>query len=60
VAEYDENLQGALVKFHQVCANLWNTADVKAANVRIIDENQNTVMGKTEDIGHDEPEETEA
>ena len=57
VAEYPDNLQGALVKFHQVCANLWNSQDVISANVRIIDERQNTIMGKSEDIGHDQPEE---
>lgn len=56
VAEFDNNLEGAIVRFHQVCANLWNSQDVASANVRIIDENQNTVMGKSEDIGHDQPE----
>lgn len=59
LAEFDDNIQGALVKFHQTCASLWNAADVKTANVRIIDENQNIVMGKSEDIGHDTPAEEE-
>lgn len=57
VAEYDDNLEGAIVKYHQVCANLWNTKDVYTANVRIVDERQNVVMNKSEDIGHDKPEE---
>ena len=57
VAEFEDNLQGALVKFHQTAANLWNAPDVLRANLRIVDENQNTVMGKSEDIGHDAPEE---
>lgn len=57
VSEHDDNLQDALVKFHQTAANLWNAPDVLKANLRIVDENQNTVMGKSEDIGHDEPEE---
>ena len=59
VAEFENNLEGAIVRFHQVCANLWNSQDVASANVRIIDENQNTVMGKSEDIGHDQPEPNE-
>ena len=54
VAEYDNDLQGALVRFHQVCANLWNTAEVVKAHVEIIDENLQTVMGMSEDIGHDQ------
>lgn len=57
VAEYTDNIQGAIVRFHQVCANLWNTQDVISANVRIIDERQNTVMNMSEDIKHDQPEE---
>lgn len=53
VAEYSgDNLQGAIVKFHQVCASLWNADDVISANVRIVDERQNIVMNMTEDIGH--------
>ena len=55
VAEFEDNLQGALVKFHQTAANLWNAPDVLRAHLRIVDENQNTVMGKSEDIGHDAP-----
>lgn len=57
VAEYTDNIQGAIVRFHQVCTNLWNSQDVISANVRIIDERQNTVMNMSEDIKHDQPEE---
>lgn len=58
VAEYpDDNIQGALVKFHQTCANLWNSADVKTATVKIINERLETVMGKTEEIKHEEAKE---
>jgi len=53
VAEYDDNLEGAIVRFHQVCANLWNTQDVRKAQVKIVDEYLETVMGKSENIGHD-------
>ena len=57
VAEYTDNIQGAIVRFHQVCTNLWISQDVISANVRIIDERQNTVMNMSEDIKHDQPEE---
>ena len=57
VAEYDDNLEGAITKFHQVCANLWNTQEVESAQVKIVNEFLDTVMGKSENIGHDvEPE----
>lgn len=59
VAEYDNNLEGAIVRFHQVCANLWNAQDVRSANVRIVDENLNTVMNMQESIGHDAESEEE-
>jgi len=53
VAEYDNNLEGAIVRFHQVCANLWNTQEVVSAQVKIVNEYLETVMGKSENIGHD-------
>ena len=56
VAEYVDDLQGALVRFHQVCANLWNSTDVITAQVQIINERLEVVMGKSENIGHDQPE----
>lgn len=56
VAEYpNDNIQGALVKYHQTCANLWNSADVITGKVKIVNERLETVMGKDEDIKHDEP-----
>ena len=61
VAEFpDDNIQGALVKFHQVCANLWNSAEVITAQVELVNERLETVMGKSENIGHDAPAETPA
>ena len=54
VAEYTDNLQGAIVKFHQVCANLWNSQDVIRAQVKIVNEFLETVQGMSESIGHDE------
>ena len=59
VAEYDDNIEGAIVRFHQVCANLWNAQDVRSAQVKIVNEYLETVMGKSENIGHDVPEEPE-
>lgn len=57
VAEFVNNLEGALVKFHQVCANLWNSKDVITAQVQIINERLEVVMGKSENIGHEVNEE---
>lgn len=57
VAEFVNNLEGALVKFHQVCANLWNSKDVITAQVQIINERLEVVMGKSENIGHEANEE---
>ena len=55
-AEYNENLQGAIVGFHNKCAVFWNAEDVKTATVAVIDENQDVVEGKKEYISHPEPE----
>jgi hypothetical protein len=57
VAEYDNNLEGAIVKFHQTCANLWNSKDVLKAQVKVVDEFLNTVMNMSESIGHETEEE---
>lgn len=51
-AEYDNNLQGAIVFFHQKCATLWNATDVERATVQILDESLNVVAGKSETITH--------
>lgn len=52
-AEYtQEQLQTAIVVFHQKCATLWNSADVERAIVQIVDENLSVVMGKSETIQH--------
>ena len=51
-AEYGENLQGAIVFFHQKCATLWNAEDVESARVEIVDQNLNVVDGKAETIIH--------
>ena len=57
VAEFpNDNIQGALVKFHQTAANLWNSSDVKTAQLKIVNERLETVMNKSEEIKHEEPE----
>ena len=56
VAEYTDNAQGAVVRFHQICANLWNTADVYTGVVKILDEQMNTYLGYEEHISHPQPE----
>lgn len=56
VAEFVDNKQGALVSFHQVCANLWNTADVYTATVKILNENLDVWEKRSEYIDHTEPE----
>ena len=51
-AEYEDNLKGALVFFHQKCATLWNADDVVEAVVQIVDQNLRIVDGKSETIAH--------
>lgn len=48
----------ALVKFHDVCKNLWNTPAVKKATVKILDEQLDTYQNYSEVIIH-ESESTE-
>ena len=57
VAEYDDNLEGAIVRFHQVCANLWNSKDVARAQVKIVDEFLNIAQNMSENIKHEQSEE---
>lgn len=51
-AEYDNNLQGAIVFFHQKCAMLWNASDVLTAKVEVVDESLAVVDGHSEVIIH--------
>lgn len=55
-SEHGENLQGAIVAFHQICAAFWNASDVETAKVEVVDEALNVVDGKAEFINHVEPE----
>ena len=56
VSEHGENYQAAIVKFHDVCKNLWNAKDVERATVMIVDSNLNCYAGYKESIGHDQAE----
>jgi len=52
--EHGENLKGAKVAFHQLCAALENADDVVTAEVKIMDENLDNVEGYKEFIFHGE------
>ena len=50
--------KGALADYHTKCASMWNAPDVITANVKILNENLDTWMQKSEYIYHIvEPEE---
>ena len=55
-SEHENNLQGAIVAFHQKCAAFWNAPDVETAKVEVVDEALNVVDGKAEFISHIETE----
>lgn len=55
-SEHGDNLQGAIVAFHNKCAAFWNALDVETAKVEVVDEALNVVDGKSEYISHVEPE----
>lgn len=59
-SEHGDNLQAAIVNFHNICAAFWNAQDVITAKVEIVDEALNVVDGKSEYIFHDAPEPEEA
>ena len=52
-SEWNNNLNGAKVKFHTVCQNLWNAPDVLSAYVMIVDEQLDCVEGYKEFIHHE-------
>ena len=55
-SEWNENLQGAIVRFHAVCGTLWNSDDVQTATVEIIDSQGNVAQGYKEFVNHVAPE----
>lgn len=52
-SEWNENLQGAIVNFHDVCKILWNEASVETATVEIIDQQGDIVQGYKEFVHHE-------
>lgn len=56
-ATYDDNLEGAQVKYHQLLAALHNADDVKVAVVTIVDEFGNPMLEYREVVDHT-PKET--
>lgn len=52
-SEWDDNLNGAKVKFHGLCQTLWNAPDVITAYVMIVDEQLDVVEGYKEFIHHE-------
>lgn len=45
VSEHTDADKG-IVKFHDVCKNLWNASDVVTARVNLVDENYFVVEGR--------------
>lgn len=56
-AEGITKLDSAKTQFHGLCETLWNASDVLAAEVKIVDENLDTVEGYKEFISHAQPTE---
>ena len=55
-SEWDTNIQGAIVKFHDVCKTLWNTTDVETATVEVINQQGNIFNDYLEFITHEHVE----
>ena len=55
-SEWNNNLEGAIVKFHSVSATLWNETTVETATVEIIDNQGDVVHGYREFINHNNTE----
>ena len=52
-AEGITSMEAAKTQYHGRCQTLWNSADVKAAHVSIVDEQLDVVEGYKEYIHHD-------
>ena len=52
-SEWNENITGAIVKFHSVCGTLWNETTVETATVEIIDNQGDIVQGYKEFVHHE-------
>lgn len=52
-SEHGEDLQAAKIAFHNRCSALWGDAPTLSAEVKIVDENLDTVEGYREYIYHE-------
>lgn len=59
-SEHGEDLNAALVAYGALSSALWAEKSVEHATIMIADENLNVVMGKKEDIGHENQPEPNA
>lgn len=46
------DVEKAIVKFHDVCKNLWNASDVISATVKVVDSNLENYFNYIEHITH--------
>lgn len=51
-SEWGTDIQGAIIRFHDVCKTLWNTPDVVTATVEIIDQQGGVYNDYREFIDH--------
>lgn len=52
VSEWEDNVKGALVSFHDTCKTLWNADDVETARVKILTESLDLFENHDEIISH--------
>lgn len=52
VSEWDNNVKGAMVSFHNTCMTLWNADDVQIARVKVLTETLDTFENHDEIISH--------
>lgn len=57
VSEWNDNVKGAMVSFHDICKVLWNADDVATARVKVLTETLDCFDNKDEIISHAQPTE---
>lgn len=53
VSEWNDNVKGAMVSFHDTCKTLWNADDVATARVKVLTETLDTFENHDEIISHE-------
>lgn len=56
VSEWNDNVKGAMVSFHDACKALWNADDVQTATVKVVTESLDVYNNKVEYINKVEPQ----